>query len=91
MFPRLQAHDLDAGLLQLLEKALTWEVEPLPAPFDLEAERMGPYGKPRFDGSEYRYAIQLLLLRPGLALAIVFLRGYFVNWLARWRRPAAAR
>ena len=80
MFPRLQAHDLDAGLLQLLEKALAWEVEPLPAPFDLEAERMGPYGKPRFDGSEYRYAIQLLQQRPGLALAIVFLRGYFVNW-----------
>lgn len=80
MFPRLQAHDLDAGLLQLLEKALAWEVEPLPAPFDLEAERMGPYGKPRFDGSEYRYAVQLLQLRPALALAIVFLRGYFVNW-----------
>jgi hypothetical protein len=80
MFPRLQAHDLDAGLLQPLGRALAWEVEPLQAPFDLEAQRMGPYGKPRFDGSEHRYAVQLLQLRPGLALSIVFLRAYLVNW-----------
>ena len=35
------------------------------APFDLEAERIGQYGKARLDASEYRYAVQLLQLRPG--------------------------
>ena len=80
MYPRLQASDFDAGLLQPLEKALALEAEPVQAPFDLEAERMGPYGKPRLDASEYRYAVQLLQLRPGLALATLFLRGFLVTW-----------
>jgi hypothetical protein len=80
MFPRLQAFDLDAGLMQPLEKMLVHEAEPLQAPFDLEAERMGPYGKPRLDASEYGYAVQLLQLRPGLALATLFLRGFLVLW-----------
>ena len=79
-YPVLQAFDFDAGLMQLLEKALAHKDEPLPAPFDLEAERMGQYGKPRLDVSEYRYAVQLLQLRPGLALSIMFLRGFLVVW-----------
>ena len=80
MYPRLQASDLDAGLMQLLEKMLAHEAEPVQAPFDLAAERMGQYGKPRFDAQEYRYAVQLLELRPGLALATMFLRGVLVTW-----------
>ena len=79
-YPRLHAIDLDAGLMHLLEKRLASETEPVQAPFDLEAERMGQYGKPRFDTSEYRYAVQLLQLRPGLALASIFLRGFLVIW-----------
>jgi hypothetical protein len=79
-YPRLQAFDFDAGLTQLLEKPFVHEVEPLQAPFDLEVERMGQYGKPRLDVAEYRYAVQLLQLRPGLALAIMFLRSFFVIW-----------
>jgi hypothetical protein len=79
-YPVLRAADLDVGLVQLLEKALAHEDAPLPAPFDLEAERMGQYGKPRLDVAEYRYAVQLLQLRPALALAILFLRGFFVTW-----------
>jgi len=50
------------------------------APFDLEAERLGRYGKARLDASEYRYAVQLLQLRPGLALATMFLRGFLEMW-----------
>jgi hypothetical protein len=80
MYPRPQAVDLDAGLMQTLEKMLVHEAEPLQAPFDLEAERMGPYGKPRLDASEYGYAVELLQLRPGLALATLFLRGFLVTW-----------
>ena len=80
MYPRLQASDLDAGLMQPLEKMLVHEAAPLPAPFDLEADRMGPYNKPRLDASEYYYAVQLLQLRPGLALATLFLRGFLVLW-----------
>ena len=79
-YPRLQAIDLDAGLMQPLEKALVREAEPVQAPFDLEAERIGPYGKPRLDASEYRYAVQLLQLRPGLGLATMFLCGFLVIW-----------
>ena len=80
MYPRLQASDFDAGLMQALEKMLVHEAEPVQAPFDLEAERIGQYGKPRLDASEYRYAVQLLRLRPGLALATMFLRGFLVTW-----------
>jgi hypothetical protein len=80
MYPRLQAVDLDAGLVQPLEKMLVHEAEPVRPSFDLEAERMGPYGKPRLDASEYGYAVQLLQLRPGLALATLFLRGFLVIW-----------
>ena len=80
MYPRLQAVDLDAGLMQPMEKMLALEAEPVQLPFDLEAERMGPYGKPRLDSSEYGYAVQLLQLRPGLALAALFLRGFLVLW-----------
>jgi hypothetical protein len=80
MYSRLQASDFDAGLMQSLQKMLVHEVEPVPAPFDLEAERMGPYGKARLDASEYRYAVRLLQLRPGLALATLFLRGFLVLW-----------
>ncbi len=79
-YPRLQAFDLDAGLMQPLENTLAREAEPVQAPFDLEAERIGPYGKSRLDASEYRYAVQLLQLRPGLALATMFLRGFLVIW-----------
>ncbi len=80
MYPRLHALDLDAGLMQPLEKMLVHEAEPLQAPFDLEAERGGPYGKPRLDASEYGYAVQLLQLRPALALSTLFLRGFLVTW-----------
>jgi hypothetical protein len=80
IYPSIGAFDLNAGLTRLLEGELVREAEPVRVPFDLEAERMGPYGKPRFDVSEYRYAVQLLQLRPGLALAILFLRGFFVIW-----------
>jgi hypothetical protein len=80
MYPRLQASDFDAGLMLPLEKMLVHEAEPLPAPFDLEAGRMGPYNKPRLDASEYGYAIRLLQLRPGLALTTLFLRGFLVLW-----------
>jgi hypothetical protein len=74
------AFDLKAGLMRLLENALAREAEPMQAPFDLEAERTGRHGKPAFDTSEYRYAVQLLQLRPGLALATLFLRGFLVMW-----------
>jgi hypothetical protein len=79
-YPHLQALHFDGSLMKPLGNALTREVEPLPAPFDLEAERPGPYGKPRLDSAEYRYAIQLLQLRPGLALATLFLYGFFGMW-----------
>lgn len=78
-YPDIRAFDLNAGLMRPLENALTREAEPVQAPFDLDAERMGR-GKPRFDASEYAYAVQLLQLRPGLALATLFLRGYLVIW-----------
>ncbi|HVJ29221.1 MAG TPA: hypothetical protein VNA66_02850 [Gammaproteobacteria bacterium] len=90
MYPRLQAFDLDAGLMQPLQKMLVHEAEPLQAPFDLEADRMGQHNKPRLDASEYGYAVQLLQLRPGLALAILFLRGFLVLW-ARALRWEASR
>jgi hypothetical protein len=80
MYPRLQAVDLDAGLVQPLEKMLVHEVEPVQPSFDLEAQRMGGYGKPRLDAAEYGYAVRLLQLRPGLALATLFLRGFLVIW-----------
>ena len=79
-YPTIGAFDLNAGLKRLLENELTSKAGPVQAPFDLESERMGQYGKPRFDASEYRYAVQLLQLRPGLALAILFLRGFLVIW-----------
>jgi hypothetical protein len=79
-YPRLQAFDFDAGLAQPLENMLAREAEPVQAPFDLEAERGGPYGKARLDASEGRYAVQLLQQRPGLALATMFLRGFLVIW-----------
>jgi hypothetical protein len=79
-YPHLQALHFDAGLMQPLANALAREAEPLQAPFDLEAERLGQYGKGRLDASEYRYAIQLLQLRPGLALATMFLRGFLEMW-----------
>ncbi len=79
-YPRLQPFDFDAGLMQPLQNMLTREAEPVQAPFDLEAERDGPYGKSRLDASECRYAVQLLQLRPGLALAIMFLRSFLVIW-----------
>jgi hypothetical protein len=79
-YPTMGAFDLNAGLKRLLENELASQAGPVQAPFDLESERMGKYGKPRFDGSEYRYAVQLLQLRPGLALATLFLRGFLVIW-----------
>lgn len=79
-YPGIGTLELNAGLMRPLEKALVNEAEPVSAPFDLEAERMGRFGKPRLDATEYRYAVQLLQLRPALALAILFLRGYFVIW-----------
>src|SRR5690606_6209045 len=63
-YPHLQAFHFNAGLLQPFENALAHETEPVRAPFDLESERSGPYGKPRLDASEYLYAVQLLQLRP---------------------------
>jgi hypothetical protein len=79
-YPNLRTFDLNAGLMRPLENALVREAERVQAPFDLEAERMGRYGKPRFDATEYRYAVTLLQLRPGLALATLFLRGFLVIW-----------
>jgi hypothetical protein len=79
-YPHLQALHFDGGLMKPLGNALVREVEPLPSPFDLEAERPGPYGKPRLDASEYRYAVELLQRRPGLALATLFLYGFFGMW-----------
>jgi hypothetical protein len=79
-YPHLQALHFDGSLMKPLENALVREVEPLPAPFDLEAQRSGPYGKPRLDASEYRYAVKLLQQRPGLALATLFLYGFFGMW-----------
>jgi hypothetical protein len=79
-YPHIRAFDLNAGFMRLLENALAREAEPVQAPFDLEAERMGRYGKPRLDASEYRYAVKLLQWRPGLALATLFLRGFLVMW-----------
>jgi hypothetical protein len=80
VYPHFQEIHFNGGLMQPLQNALVREVEPLPAPFDLEAERSGPYGKPRFDASEYRYAVELLQLRPGLALTTMFLYGFFGMW-----------
>jgi hypothetical protein len=79
-YPSMGTFDLNAGLMRLLENALAREAEPVQAPFDLDAERMGRYGKPRLDASEYRFAVRLLQQRPGLALATLFLRGFFVIW-----------
>jgi hypothetical protein len=79
-YPKMGTFDLNIGLMRLLENALVRETEPVQAPFDLEAERMGRYGKSRLDASEFRYAVALLQLRPGLALAILFLRGFLVIW-----------
>jgi hypothetical protein len=79
-YPGIGTVDLNAGLKWPLRDALARETEPVQAPFDLEAERMGPHGKPRFDASEFRYAVALLRLRPGLALAILFLRRFLVIW-----------
>jgi hypothetical protein len=79
-YPSIGPFDLNAGLKWPLQNALAREAEPVQAPFDLEAERMGPHGKPRFDASEFRYAVALLRLRPGLALAILFLRRFLVIW-----------
>jgi hypothetical protein len=79
-YPHLQPLHFDGSLMKPLENALIREVEPLPAPFDLEGDRSGPYGKPRLDASEYRYAVQLLQLRPGLALSTLFLFGFFGMW-----------
>jgi hypothetical protein len=87
-YPGIGKLDLDAGLKWPLQNALARETEPVQAPFGLEAERIGPHGKPRFDASEFRYAITLLQLRPGLALAILFLRRFFVIW-ARALREAS--
>lgn len=79
-YPHLQELHFNGVLMQPLENALARETEPLQAPFDLEAERLGPYGKPRLDASEYRYTVQLLQLRPGLALATMFLYGFLGMW-----------
>jgi hypothetical protein len=79
-YPHLQTVHFDGGLMQPLGSAIAREVEPLQAPFDLEGERMGPYGKARLDASEYGYAVQLLELRPGLALSTMFLRGFLEMW-----------
>ena len=79
-YPHLQTLHFDGSLMKPLENALVREVEPLQAPFDLDGERIGPYGKPRLDASEYRYAVELLQLRPGLALATLFLYGFFGMW-----------
>jgi hypothetical protein len=87
-YPSIGAFDLNAGLKWPLQNALARETEPVQAPFDLEAGRMGPHGKPRFDASEFRYAVSLLQLRPGLALAILFLRRFLAIW-ARALREAS--
>jgi hypothetical protein len=79
-YPGIGTFDFNAGLKWPLQDALARETEPVQAPFDLEAERLGPHGKPRFDTSEFRYAVALLQLRPGLALAILFLRRFLVIW-----------
>jgi len=79
-YPHLQAIHFDSGLMQPLEIAIAREAEPVQAPFDLEAERFGQYGKARLDASEYRYAARLLQLRPGLGLATMFLRGFLEMW-----------
>lgn len=79
-YPHLQAFHFDAGLMQPLAYLLAHETEPVQASFDLEAERSGPYGKPRIDASECRYAVHLLQLRPALALAIMFFRGFLEIW-----------
>lgn len=79
-YPSIGTFDLNAGLKWPLRSALASETEPVQLPFDLGADRMGPHGKPRFDASEFRYAVSLLQLRPGLALAILFLRRFLVIW-----------
>lgn len=79
-YPHLQGFHFNAGLMQPLQNMLAHEAEPLPASFDLDAERSGPYGKPRFDATELRYAIRLLQLRPAVALAIMFFRGFLEVW-----------
>jgi len=79
-YPNIGSFDFSTGLMRPLEHALTREAKPVPVPFDLDVERMESTGKPRFDASEYRYAVELLKLRPALALAILFLRGYLVIW-----------
>lgn len=80
VYPHMQEIHFDGGLMQPLRNALVREIEPLPAPFDLAAERNGPYGKPRLDATEYRYAVELLRVRPSLALATMFLYGFFGMW-----------
>ena len=87
-YPSIGPLDLNAGLKWPLQNALARETEPVQVPFDLEAERMGPHGKPRFDASEFRYAVSLLQLRPGLMLAILFLRRFLASW-ARALREAS--
>lgn len=80
VYPHLQTLHFDGGLMQPLGSAIAREAEPVQAPFDLEGERMGPYGKARLDASEYGYAARLLELRPGLALSTMFLRGFLEMW-----------
>src|SRR5690349_10801374 len=80
IYPHLRAFHLNAGLMHPLENALARESEPLKAPFDLEADRLGRYGKARLDSAEYGYAVQLLQQRPGVALATLFLRGFLEMW-----------
>jgi hypothetical protein len=87
-YPGIGTFDLNAGLKWPLQDALTRENEPVQASFDLEAERMGPHGKPRFDASEFRFAVELLRLRPGLALAILLLRRFLVIWAHTLRERA---
>jgi hypothetical protein len=80
VYPRLQTIHFDGGLMQPLASAIAREAEPVPAPFDLETDRSGRYGKARLDASEYGYAAELLRLRPALALSTMFLRGFLEMW-----------
>src|SRR5690606_21406789 len=80
LYPDLQAFYFEAGLLQPFEHMLAHETEAVRTPFDLDAERIRQYGKPQLDAAEVRYAVQLLQLRPGLALATMFLRGFLETW-----------
>src|SRR5690606_21863928 len=80
MYPDLQALYFDAGLVRPFASMLAHQVDAGVAPFDLEAERVKKYGKPQLDAAEVRYAVQLLQLRPALALATMFLRGFLETW-----------